>query len=846
MQLDGGENTDIITKYSEKIKNIIDDDDYETDDGEGLIQCYFYILVLAASIVYTLIFLMKYLKREFTIIFLILLGPISCITYPIDKIGDGKAQAYNRWLTEFIYQVLIQPFHLLIYVVLIGSASELASENILYAIACFAVMIPAEKFIKEMFGFRDNLGSPLGSFASGALASKAIDAIKNHKGKSSSGGDSKKDDSDENDVIPPKTVDKDKEMGVDTSRESGSSGENESNLVPQQLGEENNNPHTGENSDTNSENQPNSDSVSGENTLDGGEGSDAESNNLDANEDGTLDSNGSNNEEENTLNSNENNNTEDPLNNGDDNNTGENNNNGDTPNNKRSKYSRLKNNDVAKSLRTMHNQRMIKKYGSASKKQRNIKRAKKLGKGLWTLTKGTLKYGSIAAIATGGAALLAMTGKSKEAKGLVTGAAGIIGGGIGKNASEGVKRTITWAKGAIKDYAPLGKSADEDKKIKRAKEKYMNDDKKIKLAQASFKKRTGKDATYEELKEELEDRFELERRELEDKEIDKSLEKLHELEDAGLSKEDALDQTAFAADLAFNGDLKKTDFADEKKMNSTIEAMAQNAIEDKDFGGDETKKQEALENARMAAAYHLRNAANIKKADIVLPDRYKNVRLGGGRNAGENTITLERDRINKPVITALGIDEGTTHIKLTPEQKDKINKLTVKLDGATPEQIVEISSIAQKFAVDGANTDQLIDSYEQAVEFISDSGTKNTAIEIIDTHKGITGDKSDITDKEVFAEKLEMLKASKAYNIDKMSKLEEVRGYEQAFDSKVVEEARKFATENGDKILGGESIEAEGRALTDSIKSKGNISKNKADRMAKDAINLSRIGLGKA
>lgn len=801
--------------------------------------------MLAASIVYTLIFLMKYLKREFTIVFLILLGPISCITYPIDKIGDGKAQAYNRWLTEFIYQVLIQPFHLLIYVVLIGSASELASENILYAIACFAVMIPAEKFIKEMFGFRDKLGSPLGSFASGALASKAIDAIKNHKGKSASGGDSKEDDSDKNGVIPPKTVDKDKEMGVDTSGGSNSSGEGESSSETAQLGNGDNSSYPEESSDTNIENQQNSNSVEAENTLDGGEGSDAESNNLYVDEEGSIDSNGSNNEEENVLNSNENNNAEEVLNNGDDNNTDENKNDGDIPNNKGSKYSRFKDNDVVKSLRTMHNQRMINKYGSASKKQRNIKRAKKIGKGVWTLAKGALKYGTIAAIAASGATLLAMTGRSKEAKGLITGAAGIIGGGIGKNAYEGIKTTIRGAKGAIKDYTSLAKSTDEDKKIKRAKEKYMSNDQKIKLAQASFKKRTGEDATYEDLKEELEDRFELERRGLEDKEIDKSLKKLHELEDAGLSKEDALDQTAFAADLAFNGDLKKTDFADEKKMNSAIEAMAQNAIADKDFGGDEAKKQEALENARMAAAYHLKNAANIKKADIVLPDRYKNVRLGGGRSTGENTITLERDRINKPVITSLGIDEGTTHINLTPAQKDKINKLTVKLEGATPKQIVEISSIAHQFAVEGATPDQLIDSYEQAVEFISDSGTKDTAIEIIDNYKEITGDKSDITDKEVFAEKLEMLKASKAYNIGNMSKLEKVRGYENAFDSKVVEEARKFATKNGEKILADESIEAEKNALTDSIRSKENIAKNKADRMAQEAIKLSRIGLGK-
>ena len=130
-------------------------EDISYADAWGYVLCYLGIIG------YTLIFLIKYLKREFTVIFLILLGPISCITYPIDKISDGKAQAFNKWLTEFIYQVLIQPFHLLLYIVLIGTAATLASKNIIYCIVCFAVMIPAEQFVKSMFGFKDSLGSPL-------------------------------------------------------------------------------------------------------------------------------------------------------------------------------------------------------------------------------------------------------------------------------------------------------------------------------------------------------------------------------------------------------------------------------------------------------------------------------------------------------------------------------------------------------------------------------------------------------------------------------------------------------------------------------------------------------------
>lgn len=148
---------------------------YKIEKREYTMQdAYIQVVILLGVIGFTLIFAIKYLKRMLTIIFLILLAPISCITYPIDKMGDGKAQAYNRWFQEFFYNVLIQPFHLLIYVVLVGSAMAIANTNVLYVIMCFAVMLTAEKFIKEMFGFRDKLSSPLGAFTSGAVASQVM------------------------------------------------------------------------------------------------------------------------------------------------------------------------------------------------------------------------------------------------------------------------------------------------------------------------------------------------------------------------------------------------------------------------------------------------------------------------------------------------------------------------------------------------------------------------------------------------------------------------------------------------------------------------------------------------
>lgn len=184
---------------------------YEDDDGNcwTVSDAFAQEILLLFIIALTFLFAWKYMKREFTIIFLILLGPISCITYPIDKISDGKAQAFNKWLTEFIYNVLVQPFHLLLYTVLCGSAVELANNNILYGIACLAMLIPAEKFIKEMFGFKNNLGGgPLAAASMGAIGSQLANKLKSGgSGKSSKNTGNDSADSKDNTQIKTKNSD---------------------------------------------------------------------------------------------------------------------------------------------------------------------------------------------------------------------------------------------------------------------------------------------------------------------------------------------------------------------------------------------------------------------------------------------------------------------------------------------------------------------------------------------------------------------------------------------------------------------------------------------------------------
>lgn len=86
------------------------------------------------------------------------------------------------WFKEYIFNLIIQPFHLLIYTVLIGSAIELATSSMIYAVVAIYMLIPAEKLLRRFFGF-DNAGtlSAAGSFAGGALFSAMINKINKPK-----------------------------------------------------------------------------------------------------------------------------------------------------------------------------------------------------------------------------------------------------------------------------------------------------------------------------------------------------------------------------------------------------------------------------------------------------------------------------------------------------------------------------------------------------------------------------------------------------------------------------------------------------------------------------------------
>ena len=137
-----------------------------------------YTVIYIAFIIYTVMFTFIYFKRFLYMAFFTMIAPLVALTYPLDKMRDGKAQAFNLWFKEYTMNAILQPVHLILYTVLVSSAMELAIENPIYAIFAIAFLLPAEKFIKKMFGLdRAESTSALGAFAGGALTMKGIGAV---------------------------------------------------------------------------------------------------------------------------------------------------------------------------------------------------------------------------------------------------------------------------------------------------------------------------------------------------------------------------------------------------------------------------------------------------------------------------------------------------------------------------------------------------------------------------------------------------------------------------------------------------------------------------------------------
>lgn len=160
-------------------------EDLTEDDIE--MRQFGYTVIYLALVMYTILFLFRYLKRVMMLAFLTIIAPLMAMTYPLDKLQDGSAQGFNTWLKEYIFNLLIQPVHLILYTVLIGASMDLIADNIVFALAALGFILQAEKILRKFFGFEKASTVAGGSALGGALAMQGINQMSKLLGKGGKG-----------------------------------------------------------------------------------------------------------------------------------------------------------------------------------------------------------------------------------------------------------------------------------------------------------------------------------------------------------------------------------------------------------------------------------------------------------------------------------------------------------------------------------------------------------------------------------------------------------------------------------------------------------------------------------
>ncbi|MCR5186100.1 MAG: hypothetical protein K6D97_03165 [Clostridia bacterium] len=193
---------DVLVKMVESVAGAIDNtnvDSFQMSLMLKAIQIFSGFTGIICTIMYAMLFaqtakyIFIYMKRMLTVGFLIIIAPLITVTYSLDKMGDGKAQALGAWLREFCYNVLIQPFHAILYVAFVSTSMKLLNGNIttlnfllphdsnemignaILAIICLKFIDEGEKIIRKIFGFEN-----ASSLTDVAAAAAAVTTISNN------------------------------------------------------------------------------------------------------------------------------------------------------------------------------------------------------------------------------------------------------------------------------------------------------------------------------------------------------------------------------------------------------------------------------------------------------------------------------------------------------------------------------------------------------------------------------------------------------------------------------------------------------------------------------------------
>lgn len=153
--------SELLVDFARFCMNAIPGESFERSIMEQLIENLFSASGMKAafySIIYWILiwnqlkFFTMYAKRMLTSFFLVIIAPFITITYSIDKIADKKAQAFDKWLHEYLMNMFIQPIHCFTYLVFMFMAGEIAKGAPILGVIFLMSLTKAEKIILSILG----------------------------------------------------------------------------------------------------------------------------------------------------------------------------------------------------------------------------------------------------------------------------------------------------------------------------------------------------------------------------------------------------------------------------------------------------------------------------------------------------------------------------------------------------------------------------------------------------------------------------------------------------------------------------------------------------------------------
>lgn len=100
-------------------------------------------------------FILIYFKRLIGVLFLIVIFPLVTISYAVDKIADGKANAFNNWFKEFNMNVFLQAFqavnYLIVMGIIFGLTATRGTQNIILTLIALEYLSKGDELLRGMF-----------------------------------------------------------------------------------------------------------------------------------------------------------------------------------------------------------------------------------------------------------------------------------------------------------------------------------------------------------------------------------------------------------------------------------------------------------------------------------------------------------------------------------------------------------------------------------------------------------------------------------------------------------------------------------------------------------------------